>query len=184
MENELIGTKWRYSVPNENSAYNDFYSGTWNVENVADNRVVLSQACTRHEGDCVFSTKKCTIVPMNKLNSEFKRARVQNIVVEEKPVSGNVPVGRGRTEPVPRYCPIMTNKDIQKTIDGKRRNAWTDDDIEKYLRSRGIGCEPDGLMCSKRSASRAEPPKKRQTGNHDEDWVRTLRSLIDLVTQV
>lgn len=184
MANELIGTKWRYSVPNESSAYNDFYSGTWNVENVDGSRALLSQACTHHEGECVFSEKKCIIIPTHKLNSEFKRARVQNIVVEEKPGLGSASAGRVKVEPVPRYSPIMTNKDIQKTIDGERKNAWTDDDIEKYLRSRGIGCEPDGLMRSSGSASRAESPKKRQTGNHDDDWVRTLRSLIDLVTQV
>ena len=152
MSNELINSKWGYVIPENNKNYNDFYRGTWKVEKTHGNTVQLSQAESDHGKGYYTHSKKSIIIPMTQFQNDFKKVRVQNIVAEEKPVEEEPVCVGDKPHPVQRPCPVMTNKDIQKSIDDRKKNAWSDDDIESYLRSRGI-------------VSKNTPPEKKPAMN-------------------
>lgn len=153
MSNELINTKWGYIVPESAPNYNPFYDGKWAVVNTDSNsdHVHLSQCETKREGgdgfkpQAYFSTKKNIIIPYSQFQNDFKRIREQNIIAEDKNcatphVAGNA----AKRPPRQRTMRVMTNKDIIKELKD-RKSAWTDNEIDEYLKSKGIGpiCNKD-----------------------------------------
>lgn len=138
MSNELTKTDWGYVVPANTKNYNDFYKGNWKVAKAYNNMVQLTQSESEHGDGYYTHSKKNIIIPMKQFQNDFKKVRSQNIVMEEK----MAPVEAPKVKPVatkPQKCPapVMTNKDIQKSVD-ERKNAWTDDDINSYLKKNGL----------------------------------------------
>jgi len=137
MSNELTKSDWGYIVPANSKTYNNFYKGNWKVVKTFDNMVQLSQSDSTHGDGYYTHSKKNIIIPMTQFQNNFKKVRAQNIIAEEKPVEEEQVVERNKPQAAPRPCPVMTNKDIQRSI-SERKKSWSDEDIETYLKSRGI----------------------------------------------
>jgi hypothetical protein len=142
MSNELTKSDWGYIVPTNSKTYNNFYKGNWKVVKTFDNMVQLSQSDSTHGDGYYTHSKKNIIIPMTQFQNNFKKVRAQNIIVEDKPVEEEQVVERNKPQAAPRPSPVMTNKDIQKSID-ERKKSWSDEDIENYLKSRGIVSKKD-----------------------------------------
>lgn len=172
MSNELTKSDWGYIVPSNGKNYNEFYKGNWKVVKTFDNMVQLSQSdSARGEGYYTHS-KKNIIIPMTQFQNDFKKVRVQNIVAEEKPVECAEETEKPVEKPahVARPCPVMTNKDIKRSIE-ERKNAWSDEDINSYLKSRGL--------CQKKCAEEKIPAKKPKI-----PWEDGARQTIDALEKV
>ena len=148
-ENTLIGTTWDYQGVVGEDNYVPVYAGRWKVSDVHGDRAILRQDTCECAGNgkegspfyIAYSAKKCIEIPISRLQRDFKRYYAQNIVAEptdREPVCEAKP----RKPVVQRASPVMTNRDIQKSIED-RKNAWSgsDEECNAYIANNGFGKE-------------------------------------------
>lgn len=136
-EKELIGTTWDYQGISGTNNFVPIYAGRWKVSDIHGDRAVLKQdecECAGKEGSSFYvsySSKKCIEIPISRLQREFRRYFAQNIVAE--PVKVRCPSKQKEFVAVSqRVSPIMTNRDIQKSIEDRNKN-WSDKECNDYI---------------------------------------------------